>query len=75
MKNTLTNRVVIICLSLVSQLGMAHPGHDHSHWSSDPLHIITLVAIGSVIVGAFAYKYVIRKPKKWPHQEGKGHDI
>ncbi len=24
---------------------LAHPGHDHSHWTSEPIHLLTLAAI------------------------------
>lgn len=45
---------------LFSQTVFAHPGHDHSHWLSDPIHALTAAAIGAVIVTAV----VLRKRSK-----------
>lgn len=28
----------LLCLLLLSAQSIAHPGHDHEHWSSDLLH-------------------------------------
>lgn len=74
MKHSLIKITAMSFLSMLSQVSMAHPGHDHAHWSSDPIHIITMVAIGTVIVGAFSYKYLLRKPKRLQQQEDKNHD-
>lgn len=34
------NAICTIFMLLLSSLAVAHPGHDHSHWSSDALHIL-----------------------------------
>ncbi|EAQ67454.1 hypothetical protein MED121_16044 [Marinomonas sp. MED121] len=45
---------LIALTGLVSSTAFAHPGHDHSHWLSDPIHALTLVAIlGVAVVGVF----------------------
>lgn len=48
--------LAVSTLMMLSQVVQAHPGHDHSHWTSNPIHIITMVAIGTVIVGGLVYK-------------------
>ncbi|MFT2111560.1 hypothetical protein [Marinomonas sp. 2405UD68-3] len=69
MKNTVAMTVLIGLMTAFSQFSQAHPGHDHSHWSSDPIHIITLAIVGSVLTGAFVYNQFILKPKKQKQQE------
>ena len=45
---------LIALAALVSSSAFAHPGHDHSHWLSDPIHVLTVVAIlGVAAVGVF----------------------
>ncbi|MEO9655160.1 hypothetical protein ACUM5Y_05160 [Marinomonas dokdonensis] len=60
MKKLLSNLMVLSLAVLTSQVALAHPGHDHSHWTSNPIHIITMVAIGTVIVGGLVYKQTSR---------------
>ncbi|WOD08069.1 hypothetical protein [Marinomonas sp. GJ51-6] len=51
MKSIVTSLFVTCCLA-VSQIAQAHPGHDHSHWMSGFIHLVTILAVGSVILGA-----------------------
>lgn len=47
-----------------STLAIAHPGHDHSYWTSDAIHVLTIAAIiGISTVGAFVYKQKKSKQK------------
>lgn len=37
----------------LAQFALAHPGHDHAHWSSNPIHLLTLAAlVGTGVVCA-----------------------
>ena len=51
-------------LLVISQLVQAHPGHDHSHWSNEPIHLLTMFAIASLIASGMIYKQCIRRRKK-----------
>jgi len=33
----------------------AHPGHDHSHWLSSPIHAVTIVAVLAIAAVAVAF--------------------
>lgn len=48
-------RTKLIALSaLVSSSVFAHPGHDHAHWLSEPIHVLTVLAIaGIALVGGY----------------------
>jgi len=35
---------------LFAPFANAHPGHDHVHWLSEPIHLLTLTAIAAVLV-------------------------
>ncbi|MBJ7539699.1 hypothetical protein [Marinomonas transparens] len=61
MKQILTTSILLGLPLAFSQVAQAHPGHDHSHWTSEPIHILTMVAIGTVIVGGLAYKHMTRR--------------
>jgi len=37
-----------------STSAFAHPGHDHAHWLSEPIHLLTVFAIvGIALVGMY----------------------
>ncbi len=39
---------------LFSTSAFAHPGHDHAHWLSEPIHVLTVFAIvGIALVGVY----------------------
>ncbi|GAB3485035.1 hypothetical protein [Marinomonas epiphytica] len=61
MKQTLKQSLILTPLAVCSSLVSAHPGHDHSHWTSEPIHILTMVAIGTVMVGGVVYKQMSRR--------------
>lgn len=49
-------------LLALSSVAAAHPGHDHGHWLSDPIHALTALAIGAVVTAAVVgYKKVTAK--------------
>ena len=52
MKSIITVMLCSVFL-IMSQLAQAHPGHDDSHWASDLIHVLTVFAVGSIIVGGF----------------------
>ncbi|BFM51216.1 hypothetical protein [Marinomonas sp. THO17] len=72
MKSTFSTFVVSVCFALISSTALAHPGHDHAHWSSELIHMLTWLAIASVIVGGLLYKQVFRR--KGSKQEDNNHD-
>lgn len=37
-------------IALTSHSVLAHPGHDHAHWLSSPVHVITAVALSAAVV-------------------------
>ncbi|KZX81280.1 hypothetical protein A3715_16490 [Oleiphilus sp. HI0009] len=45
---------------LLTAPAFAHPGHDHAHWLSDPIHLLTALAIAAVAVTGV----VVAKRKK-----------
>ena len=57
----------------ISQMVQAGPGHDQSNWSSEPIHVLTMIAIGSVIVSSLVYKQCIRCRQKIDQKESR-HD-
>ncbi|AWY00159.1 hypothetical protein A8139_09255 [Marinomonas primoryensis] len=56
-------------LLAIGQLVQAHPGHDHSHWSSEPIHFLTMFAIASLIISGIIYKQCIRRRKKFERKD------
>ena len=50
-KSLALRTIQTVFLLLFSQSVFAHTGHDHSHWSSDLLHILFYVAIAVAAVG------------------------
>ncbi|MBM6550725.1 hypothetical protein [Marinomonas ostreistagni] len=46
---------------------LAHPGHDHSHWSSPAVHALFFIGI-AVVLGAAAWQ--IRKQIKAKRDQG-----
>lgn len=45
----------------MSQVAYAHPGHDHSHWMSNPIHMLTIFSVAGVIVSGLLYKQFFRR--------------
>ncbi len=44
-------------LSLISPLAFSTSGHDHSHWSSAPVHLVLVGAIvGTLMIATYAFK-------------------
>ncbi len=39
---------------------LAHPGHDHSHWAPEPIHILTGLAIAAIVATSI---YLVRNQK------------
>lgn len=72
MKSVVSTFLASVCVALISSTALAHPGHDHTHWSSELIHMLTWLAIGSVIVGGLLYKQVLRR--KGSKQEDNNHD-
>jgi len=48
-------------LTTMSSLATAHGGHDHSHWLSNPIHILSVIAFIAIAASA---TYSIKKNKK-----------
>lgn len=49
---------------LTSTTALAHAGHDHSHWLSSPIHLLSILAIVSVVaIAAVVYKRKVAKIK------------
>jgi hypothetical protein len=64
-KNLLTASAIAFAYSPIA---LSHPGHDHSHWASDSLHIIFAASIAGVItVAAFALKKAYKKSDTQEH--------
>ena len=41
-------------LTLLSSVVLAHPGHDHNHWMSVPIHQLSVAAVVAVAVAVVA---------------------
>ncbi|WP_421850015.1 hypothetical protein [Marinomonas sp.] len=58
-------RVMLFSVFIVmSQLALAHQGHEYSSWSSQLVHVLTVFSVGSIIVGGFIYKQLLRRRKQ-----------
>ena len=68
MKPILT-AILFNVLLAASQVVLAHPGHEKSHWLSELIHVLTVLAVGSIIVGGFVYKQFLRRRKKFEREE------
>lgn len=44
-------------LALLSGVASAHSGHDHSHWMSSSIHVLTLIAAGTIVGTLISLKY------------------
>ncbi|MDP2521320.1 hypothetical protein Q8W30_01950 [Neptunomonas phycophila] len=42
--------LMLTIAALLAPFANAHPGHDHGHWLSEPIHLLTLAAIAAVLV-------------------------
>ncbi len=48
-----------------STAALAHAGHDHSHWLSNPIHALSIFAVVSIVaVSAVALKRKVAKQKQ-----------
>ena len=56
MKKVLTSTVAVSALMAISQTVQAHPGHDHAHWASHSIHLLTVLAVAAAVVVGIAYK-------------------
>lgn len=56
-------RQILILSALLSTYGHAHPGHDHAHWVSEPIHILTGLAVLAIVITGIA-KYISIKKEK-----------
>ncbi|MEL0658786.1 hypothetical protein V6255_06475 [Psychromonas arctica] len=63
MKKIFNHSIILSLMLAFSQVVQAHPGHDHAHWASNSIHLLTVAAIASVIVAGLVYKQVIRRRK------------
>jgi hypothetical protein len=68
MKSIITVMLCSVFL-IMSQVVQAHPGHDDSHWASDLIHVLTVFAVGSIIVCGFVYKQLLRRRKQLEREE------
>jgi hypothetical protein len=50
-----------LATAAASQSVLAHPGHDHSHWLSNPIHALSVLAAAAIIGTAV---YAIAKKKQ-----------
>lgn len=58
--------VIATLAAFTSTAVLAHAGHDHSHWLSEPIHALSVVAIASIVgisVFALARKHAKQKQK------------
>ena len=49
---------------LLPAFAQAHPGHDHSHWLSEPIHVLTILAIAAVSFVAVGIGRSVKKKVK-----------
>ena len=50
-------KLLIATLSSVTAIAHAHPGHDHSHWMSQPIHWLTAMSVVAIVaVAAYQLK-------------------
>ena len=61
MKKIFNHSILLSLMLAFSQAVQAHPGHDHAHWASNYIHLLTIAAIAAVIVAGLVYKKVIRR--------------
>ncbi len=54
-------------MAAASSSTLAHPGHDHNHWLSEPTHIILAVSIAAVVIVSAMF---LGKVLKVRQQEG-----
>lgn len=59
----------IVCLAPAALAVMAstvhaHPGHDHSHWSSTGIHALFYIALGAATVAGIAAAVKYAKKSK-----------
>lgn len=49
---------------LLPAVAQAHPGHDHGHWMSEPIHALTVLAIVAVGITAYGIGRSVKKKVK-----------
>lgn len=56
------NLCLISSALLTSSVVSAHPGHDHSHWTSEPMHMLFYGAVA--LAGTAATVWAIKAKRK-----------
>ncbi len=63
-RNAFLHRLAPVLLMLASPFASAHSGHDHSHWMSDAIHALALIALLAVATAALHLISRRRKQKR-----------
>ncbi len=59
---------IVFVFTLIAQVASAHSGHDHSHWMSEAIHVVSVLAVtGVVFVAARLVESRWRKAKQSKH--------
>ena len=62
--------VVFTLLLSPSFYSFAHPGHEHSHWTSDLLHTVFYVSLFALLsIGVFLLSKVMNKKRNHTNKE------
>lgn len=66
MKLSIQQTLVMLVTSVFAFAANAHPGHDHSAWSSPAVHAILYVSIAAVVIFAavLARRAITKKSNK-----------
>ena len=59
MTNTFKTALVFLASFALSNMALAHPGHDHEHWLSEPIHLLSVLAI----IAVSATVLIVRKKR------------
>ncbi|MFT2090357.1 hypothetical protein [Paraglaciecola sp. 2405UD69-4] len=69
---TIKSIITAVALSSISATVLAHEGHDHSHWSSDALHILFYSSLAAV---AAAISFLVVKQLKSTKANSKNKEL
>lgn len=64
-------RLTTLASAVTAPLAFAHPGHDHSHWLSDPIHLLSMLAISALVAAGYTTYRVRKSSKKALQQENR----